>query len=174
MKNLGKKITVLFAFACVLALLVGCAGFGKKKAFAEYGASLNEDSVYWNELTDASGQVKANTDMNTMKAVIQARIIPSLKVVSQNAKTRNAGITDSEIKALDNHYVACTDKLLEGFTYMLDGLNNSDMDKMNKGNAAVNAANVELIEWVNGVDTFMKNNNIKDDGSIASIKQMIQ
>lgn len=160
--------------ACVLLVLTGCAGFGKKKAFIEYGQSLNADSVYWNELTEASKVASSSTNTTTIKASVQARIIPALKVIASNAKQRNDNLTDSEIKALDKHYVASCEKLLEGFTFMLDGLNNNDMSKVNKGNVSVNAANTELIEWVNGIDTFMKNNNIQDDGSIASVKQMIQ
>ena len=174
MKNYGKKIAALLMMVCVVAMLTACAGFGKKAAFAQYGQSLNSDNAYWNELTDASSRVSSSSDATTVKAVVQARIIPALTTIQANAKSRNAGITDSEIKALDDHYVACVDRLLEGFTYMLDGLNTNDMSKLNKGNAAITQANTELGDWVDGIDKFMKNNNIKDDGSIASVKQMIQ
>lgn len=173
MKKMGKKLSLALITVCVLVILTGCASMGKRAALGEYGQSLKSDSPYWDELTDASSKVNGSTDINTMRAVVQARIIPSLQVISNNAKTRNSTITDSEIKALDDHYVVCVDKLLEGFNYMLDGINTNDVNKIKAGNLSVTAANAELDAWVSGVDTFMKNNNIKDDGSIAAVKQMI-
>ena len=175
MKETKRKIGVGLILVMAAAMLTGCAGFSKRAAFKEYGESLNEDQAAMSDLSEAMQQINKNpNDLTTAKAVIQAKVIPQLDTLSKNAQTRNQGITDTEIAAFDKHYVNAMDKLHEGFVLMLDGINNSDMTKLQAGNNAITLANNEIIEWVNGIDRFMTDNNIKDDGTIAAVKKSLQ
>lgn len=154
MKKMKKAAAFVIALSMVVLLLCGCDTFAKKKAFSDYGNSLQSDVPYWNDLSEASDQIGSGNDMTTMKAVIQSRIIPDLNAISNQASGRNATISDTEIKTIDTEYVNAVTHMTEAYMLILDGINNNDSAKMNKAMTELNVAMSSLQNYGNGLKAF--------------------
>ncbi|MBQ6638619.1 MAG: hypothetical protein IJH82_08210 [Lachnospiraceae bacterium] len=154
MKKMKKAAAFVIALSMVVLLLCGCDTFAKKKAFSDYGNSLQSDVPYWNDLSEASDQIGSGNDMTTMKAVIQSRIIPDLNAISNQASGRNATISDTEIKTIDTEYVNAVTHMTEAYMLILDGINNNDSAKMNKAMTELNVAMSSLQNYGNGLKAY--------------------
>ena len=172
MKKMKKAAAFVIALSMVVLLLCGCDTFAKKKAFSDYGNSLQSDVPYWNDLSEASNQTKSSSDPTTMKAVIQSRIIPDLTAISKQAASRNATITDTEIKTIDTEYVNAVTHMNEAYTLILDAINNNgDSAKMNKAMTELNVAMSSLQNYGNGLKAYCGKYGI-DSSSIDSMLKL--
>ena len=171
MKKMKKAAAFVIALSMVVLLLCGCDTFAKKKAFSDYGNSLQSDVPYWNDLSEASDQIGSVNDPTTMKAVIQSRIIPDLTAISSQASSRNATISDTEIKTIDTEYVNAVTHMNEAYTLILDGINNNDSAKMNKAMTELNVAMSSLQNYGNGLKAYCGKYGI-DSSSIDSMLKL--
>lgn len=171
MKKMKKAAAFVIALSMVVLLLCGCDTFAKKKAFSDYGNSLQSDVPYWNDLSEASDQIGSGNDMTTMKAVIQSRIIPDLNAISNQASGRNATISDTEIKTIDTEYVNAVTHMTEAYMLILDGINNNDSAKMNKAMTELNVAMSSLQNYGNGLKAYCGKYGI-DSSSIDSMLKL--
>ena len=171
MKKMKKAAAFVIALSMVVLLLCGCDTFAKKKAFSDYGNSLQSDVPYWNDLSEASDQIGLGNDMTTMKAVIQSRIIPDLNAISNQASGRNATISDTEIKTIDTEYVNAVTHMTEAYMLILDGINNNDSAKMNKAMTELNVAMSSLQNYGNGLKAYCGKYGI-DSSSIDSMVKL--
>ena len=171
MKKMKKAAAFVIALSMVVLLLCGCDTFAKKKAFSDYGNSLQSDVPYWNDLSEASDQIGSGNDMTTMKAVIQSRIIPDLNAISNQASGRNATISDTEIKTIDTEYVNAVTHMTEAYMLILDGINNNDSAKMNKAMTELNVAMSSLQNYGNGLKAYCGKYGI-DSSSIDSMVKL--
>jgi len=176
MKKTVKITSVLLAVLLVVTALTGCANFEKKKAFMEYSASLSSDSDLYNSIQTDMDKVQTainKRDLTTTKAVLQSKINPALKTLSQNATNRHSTITDTELANIDSHYVNYSTHMSDAFEMMLDGINTEDQAKLNKATSELNVAMQELSQYASGLQQYMNSYGIKDDGSIAQINAML-
>ena len=171
MKKMKKAAAFVIALSMVVLLLCGCDTFAKKKAFSDYGNSLQSDVPYWNDLSEASDQIGSGNDMTTMKAVIQSRIIPDLNAISNQASGRNVTISDTEIKTIDTEYVNAVTHMTEAYMLILDGINNNDSAKMNKAMTELNVAMSSLQNYGNGLKAYCGKYGI-DSSSIDSMLKL--
>ncbi|MBR4581442.1 MAG: hypothetical protein IKO32_09430 [Lachnospiraceae bacterium] len=176
MKKNVKQTLVISVLVLTLLTLVGCAGLEKKKAFMDYQSALAQDTELFETAADDLDKVQSainQRDMTTTKAILQSKIIPTLNKLSTNATTRHNSITDTELANIDSHYVNYANYISDAFVLMLDAINTEDQNKMNKATAEMNSAMNELTEYANGMQKYMNDYGIKDDGSLEEVKAML-
>jgi len=166
MKKIVASAVVMLLFVTVLA---GCANLEKKQAFYDYADSLKDDSQLWKDVSEASSSVSSARDMTTIKATVQAKVIPTLEKLADNAQQRNQSITDAEIKKIDDSYVKTCNNLLSAYKKILNGINNNDNSMMQSGVNDVNAAMTNMKDYCSGLQSFMNTYGIKDDGAVADM-----
>lgn len=176
MKKSLKITSLVLAILVVACALVGCANLDKKKAFIDYQASLGTDSAMLDAMADDMDKVQSainKNDLTTTKAILQSKINPTLKQLSQNATNRHATITDVELANVDTHYVNYCSHMSDAFTMMLDAINTEDQAKLNKAVSELNVAMSEITTYADGLQKYMDSYGIKDDGSLAAFKAMM-
>lgn len=176
MKKSLKVMSLVLAILLVASALVGCANFEKKKAFMDYQASLGTDSAMMNSMSEDMDKVQSainKNDLTTTKAILQSKINPTLKQLSQNATNRHSTITDVELANVDTHYMNYCSHMSDAFTMMLDAINTEDQAKLNKAMSELNVAMTEISSYADGLQKYMDTYGIKDDGSIAAFKSMM-
>ena len=166
MRKIAASVMVMLLLT---AVLTGCANFEKKKAFYDYIEAFRSDTQNWRDLSEASKQVSGASDMTTVKANVQAKIIPTLETLYTNAQQRNQNISDAEIKKIDDNYVKACGNLLSAYKKVLNGINNNDNSVIQSGINDVNAAMLNMKDYVTGLQSFMNTYGIKDDGSVAEM-----
>ena len=166
MKKIVTSAVVMLLFVTVLS---GCANLEKKQAFYDYADSLKDDSQLWKDVSEASSSVSSARDMTTIKATVQAKVIPTLEKLADNAQQRNQSITDAEIKKIDDSYVKTCNNLLSAYKKILNGINNNDNSMMQSGVNDVNAAMTNMKDYCSGLQSFMNTYGIKDDGAVADM-----
>ena len=174
MKKIRKIGSVAIVLVMMLTLLCGCESMQKKKAMMNYQQSLLSDSDIWDSINEGSAKLNSASDLLTMKSVIQANYIPNLKTLSANAQTRNDGITDSEIKALDQHYINVLNLMTEGCTLLLDGVNNEDYSKVNLGNLKLQESQNEFKKYFEDIQSYYNKYGINDGGELEEIQKLFQ
>lgn len=168
MKRIQKIGIVFVLMAAMCATMFGCTMSPQKKAFRDYGRSLQSDSSYWQAISESSDKMDTR-DMTSAKAVIQASIIPNLDKIEQNAIARNSSITDPELQKADEQYVQCVQNLKKGYALILDGINNNDRDTVNQAINYIQGAVTNMKGYVTSVKSYMNKYGIKSDESMDEV-----
>ena len=171
-KNVIKRTMAVSMVVLSVCMLTGCASFAKKKALYEYANSLSSDAANWQALQTTMNQMNSTSDPKLMVSYAKVAL-DYLEKVKDSAVDRNNGITDPEIKDIDDSYVEAVTKMYNGYKMMIEGVEEYDQKKLDTGSAELENGAQSLKDYITKMQDFCDKYNIPADDKLQEALDLL-
>ena len=172
MNHIIKKVTLVVSAFALLASLVGCASFQKQKAFREYVSNLGKDQMTMKAFTISTNQLSTETDYKKFLSGLNTSI-GYLDTLIASAETRNANISDSEIKDMDDSYVQTLKDMKSSFKMLYEGIDEQDEKKINLGKKQMESAANNVKAFATKMKNYADKYNMGNEKEFEEIEELL-